>query len=39
MLLRYIFRKKSKKRQYKNWKEDFKASNGIWELVKIIIDF
>jgi len=29
LLLHYTFRKKGKTRQYKNWKEDFKASNGI----------
>jgi len=39
LLLRYTFRKKGKTRQYKNWKKDLKASNGIWELVKNIIDF
>lgn len=39
LLLHYTFRKKGKTQQYKNWKEGFKASKGIWELVKNIIGF
>jgi hypothetical protein len=38
LLLHYTFRKKGKTGQYKKWKEDFKASSDIWELLKNIID-